>query len=655
MQKSSLQISSCGGCGITQENMLRCSRCNQKAYCGKECQKKDWREHKPNCHPLEIGNSYMKERIGDKLWCNGNDAYISKEANNKMEEEISHLVTMNRQLANIMVMAVKGKNLDIELLDTRIPPFHNSFTKWPIECNMPECKLRLLAAYEFGRAAKQIYNSYITRGSESVDPKHVLRRLAGSSIEWFLKSEMGEINPEPYLNIYNPTCIHGFSNFQSIKENITNGSTIVSIGFVDLGILRESIYDNSLQVKPVIWIGYEASAYCVAKTASIIAMIQIGSSADAILQVWYSSAWSSETLNYFESAVKWLLEGNSSLTGVSHPDVQQILRIWKFASIKKSVKLSHARSGWLKLSTDYVLWRLIGNFKQSADRDALCLYCITGQLLDASYGSVVMFAHPSIKTDFQHVFQTISLEDLMTAKNNRAKDITEAAITHLRKGIQQLIQKYKENRIIINLYLCAVEPSDVKTLASIAALDPYTITWSNVCDYYQPKEFHEMARKCSGSNTIHHAYSMNWAQQIKGTFAIDLMISGITGKKLDGLLAAANATVKLSFNMIINADKVFLVPPVDDSRNILDFFLSTAHYENWIKSFFSTANLKDFKRQVQIMKPPFFSILSRCYSSVMFSFTYDEEIKFYDVNGPAKITKEQENGIQTLIDFMGQI
>ncbi len=37
----------CGRCG--QEASKRCSRCRNEWYCGRECQVKDWTNHKPVC------------------------------------------------------------------------------------------------------------------------------------------------------------------------------------------------------------------------------------------------------------------------------------------------------------------------------------------------------------------------------------------------------------------------------------------------------------------------------------------------------------------------------------------------------------------------------------------------------------------------------
>lgn len=58
---------------------------------------------------------------------------------------------------------------------------------------------------------------------------------------------------------------------------------------------------------------------------------------------------------------------------------------------------------------------------------------------------------------------------------------------------------------------------------------PYTMSWSNVPDYYHPKTFLEMARQCSAlvdadneDATVHGFYSMNWVQQTFGAHIFDI-------------------------------------------------------------------------------------------------------------------------------------
>lgn len=41
----------CDGCGQKALGLRRCSRCRKVAYCSTECQKANWKAHKPECTP----------------------------------------------------------------------------------------------------------------------------------------------------------------------------------------------------------------------------------------------------------------------------------------------------------------------------------------------------------------------------------------------------------------------------------------------------------------------------------------------------------------------------------------------------------------------------------------------------------------------------
>ena len=169
------------------------------------------------------------------------------------------------------------------------------------------------------------------------------------------------------------------------------------------------------------------------------------------------------------------------------------------------------------------------------------------------------------------------------------------------------------------------------TLSTIAALDPHTVSWSNVCDYYTPSEFHEMARACSGSNTVHYAYSMNWPTNVKGASIIDY-VNPHNGIKdisfLDDLLPEAKKFAGTA-TTLLGLQKLILIPPVDDTRNILDFTFYAQYHKDWLKAFFLAAGMEDWTRQVVLTIPPImYSVLSRTNSTMYFTFSYDPEVNF---------------------------
>lgn len=48
LKQEQVRRAHCAHCGTT-EHLVRCSRCEVTAYCGKECQKKHWKKHKKVC------------------------------------------------------------------------------------------------------------------------------------------------------------------------------------------------------------------------------------------------------------------------------------------------------------------------------------------------------------------------------------------------------------------------------------------------------------------------------------------------------------------------------------------------------------------------------------------------------------------------------
>jgi hypothetical protein len=103
--------------------------------------------------------------------------------------------------------------------------------------------------------------------------------------------------------------------------------------------------------------------------------------------VWYSSAWSHATLAAFRAALARVAapsQGRHMAAAVA-----VILRHWQ----QHDVCLASSRQRWLASMTGTHAAE-IGSFRMKGDRMAMCSYILTGQLLDADVGSVVMFALP---------------------------------------------------------------------------------------------------------------------------------------------------------------------------------------------------------------------------------------------------------------------
>jgi hypothetical protein len=45
-------FSACNACGETLRPLSSCAGCKKVRYCGKKCQKDDWKEHKEDCKKI---------------------------------------------------------------------------------------------------------------------------------------------------------------------------------------------------------------------------------------------------------------------------------------------------------------------------------------------------------------------------------------------------------------------------------------------------------------------------------------------------------------------------------------------------------------------------------------------------------------------------
>lgn len=202
----------------------------------------------------------MKERMGTQTWPASDLEQAEKKKNSLRLQELVNVNQMFENMANTCMAKAGG----MDIIDLRIPKFHLIFSKkgreWPPGCNISQCKERLLEAYEHARSAKMIYIGYIVQGATSINMEHVYRRLGvhgphAATMDWYNSSDFGDINPIASVSIYNPTVCHGFSNNQSAQEYFNSGSTIVSVGFVDLGILREATFSESTtSTEPTRWV-----------------------------------------------------------------------------------------------------------------------------------------------------------------------------------------------------------------------------------------------------------------------------------------------------------------------------------------------------------------------------------------------------------------
>jgi hypothetical protein len=301
---------------------------------------------------------------------------------------------------------------------------------------------------------------------------------------------------------------------------------------------------------------------------------------------------------------------------------------------KSEVKLSIARDKWLENSPK--CWTLIANFKEKQDRDALCKYAISGELLESHVGNTTMFSLPdgyigNISLN-ESCFESIYFDKLMEIRiKNDSLNIVECAIEYLRSSINNLQSHIINRTIIIDINFEMVDITKLETLSKIASFNPSTISWSNICDYTNYDDFHEMCRKCSSpknlNSTLHYFYSMNWPTRTYGSSHIDYMYlnESIKEEVFQDAIKCSNLMVS-KFYDLFGYKKLLLTEPIDDLRNLIDFSFYMQNYKSWVKHFISKSNIDQPKEQAFFDKS-IYNVFSHTSSTIYFVICYDPDVK----------------------------
>eukprot|EP00959_Pyramimonas_sp_CCMP1952_P309583 6478864-Pyramimonas_sp.AAC.1 len=133
------------------------------------------------------------------------------------------------------------------------------------------------------------------------------------------------------------------------------------------------------------------------------------------------------------------------------------------------------------------------------------------------------------------------------------------------KGLQ--LQFNSGLSTLVEIHHATVDREHQDTLKAIAGMQAWTVSWSNVCDYYTPAEFHALARACSAAeDTVHYGYSMNWTRSVKGASSLDYFGNRVA---LEGLLDQANKAIEFTYKAHGLQD-LLLSPPNNNIMNIAD-------------------------------------------------------------------------------------
>ena len=420
------------------------------------------------------------------------------------------------------------------------------------------------------------------------------------------------------------------NHFRNLKLQL--GTTHVALGFNDLSVLLDAQFmqspDSANYGKPLRFVGYEQSEFSIAKYLVVADMFQSAeneATEDAIFQVWYSSNWSAETLNSFRVSCKRVLKERQNLgqqkADLSNANTEQSQCITDYLlHWLKSAPLStlDARRKWSKKmfsegEAAMVVKAL--SYTRKSDCIALTRYYLTGEIgVDciandgattiksdsntAVVGNITMWndapGFAPLEATPESIMNTTLLESLLDEYDKDESgegDIIEYAKRIKLRQIARLKKLVSTGRITIDLRYGNLKPLTDATgselVNEISTLQADTMSWSNLMDYFQLHEVHDLARRWSdtGKDTIHYGYSMNWPAT---TYGCDIMDFDSLDDRLHILDECYGKDAERAFQAS-QQQKLTIFAFFEDARGQTGYLQAAKLKDDWISHFEESA------------------------------------------------------------------
>ncbi|CAB9497422.1 expressed unknown protein [Seminavis robusta] len=378
-----------------------------------------------------------------------------------------------------------------------------------------------------------------------------------------------------------------FSNCANQQQTFEFGSVHVAVGFVDLGLLIDSTFRSDMSTAPMLFRGFDANSFVVARTMVFWEMMQSPKVEPRwVVQVWYSTVWSKRATNEFLAAARRVV-ANECADEERHPaTVRVLLHHWsnsKGVGLKKIVR----RRGPLRNESSDALY-----FAAKDDRVEMLRYHLTGSFGlqgDAPCsGSILMFDNPLkiVKSERHSVFETLSLKDVVCSEEwngsffQTAEKVKEARV-------RTLMEHAQAGRVKVKLSVSLLDPDLTSpAIAEIRELNPKSISWSNILDYMTPSEFHKVAKACS-ETAIHSGYSMNWTRDVFGAHLIDYPTTSME------IIRDAERKSELEVKKLCKGrGRIFSVPFQHNPLNTTISLLASRCHSYWAAHFFRSSGFE---------------------------------------------------------------
>jgi hypothetical protein len=565
---------------------------------------------------------------------------------------MERMTPMMRQMISSQPAVTHAQRLIKSLASRKCPKIHEEFSKqvgWP--------------AGSTSTAHKVLYRSYldasgnpwntaflISVGKYPVSEMIMLKRWNGP----FRAAEFSKkraslaygniLDVEPgTITMYDPSVRSMFLNVPNNPfTTLSQGMIHVSFGFNDLSELLSSKITTS-NVGPLRFIGVEKSAFSVARSLVILEMLRDEKSPiKCVIQVWYSSGWTKETLKHFRVACQ-----KSLTTWEKHDEVSTYLHYW---ILTEPISALDARTHWIKTVQDNSSSMITdsASFHRLKDRLSILHYLLNGEIIPAherenetstsssgnksfkkktqkspkkfthkvsrapaDYGSMVFWTVPPncapLESDI--FFNAISMETLLD-NFNETQSIVDNLIDIRIQQLSELRQMLVEGIVSAELWCDSVEPANDNLIRKIAALKPETVSWSNLVDYSDHgfKSFHQVAKQLNAKR--HFGQSMNWICMVYGACLTDYIAMGDT-QRVNEILAEALQEPE-------SQHPILTKPFFDAPLNLAGYVLAKKFKRYWREYFSRSHGVRVVSDQILAEYP-----LYRNTRALFFEWTYE--------------------------------
>ena len=298
--------------------------------------------------------------------------------------------------------------------------------------------------------------------------------------------------PSKSISCY-PKRFHVMKNHKIVLRTFSSGEKHVSLGCVDFAQLLFGSFQGDLN-QEIHFHGIDVSMVSISKCKVLHKMILNQASSRSILQVWFSSGWSNDTLKEFVEACNQLLDNNE----VQDKFEKNLIKYWS----SNHANLKTATGKWFNSRRSYHgLFQPCANFRHKVDRIDYARYMITGYIFEENekellYGNSTMF---SIPPNTEHTRETdenfyYTFDFSANFKMEYQDSLKISVDKYMVEKMDMLKKLVNDKSLRMTFQQGFISKKNPTLLMKIRAMDPDSIDWSNIPEYFNKEDFFDIGK-----------------------------------------------------------------------------------------------------------------------------------------------------------------